>query len=50
MKDALAPNTLETVFLHGDVRRGPGVSIDMFYRLILHRHRLSFEENPRQRL
>lgn len=42
IKDTLAQNTLETVFLHGNAKNS-GVDIDNFYRTILYRHRLSLK-------
>lgn len=44
IRDTLAPNTLETTFLHGNVPRESGISIDTFYRIILRRHRQTLKK------
>lgn len=44
IKDTLAPNTLEAIFLHGNVHRESGISFNTFYRLILRRHRQTLKK------
>lgn len=44
IKDALAPNTLESVFLHEAPAHESNVQIDAIYRHILRKHRLSLRK------
>ncbi|KAJ5414074.1 hypothetical protein N7509_000701 [Penicillium cosmopolitanum] len=44
IKDALAPNTLESVFLHESPGHESNVQIDAIYRHILRKHRLSLRK------
>jgi hypothetical protein len=44
IKDALAPNTLESVFLHESPGHDSNVQIDAIYRHILRKHRLSLRK------
>lgn len=44
IKDALAPNTLESVYLHEAPSHESSVQIDAIYRHILRKHRLSLQK------
>lgn len=44
VKDALAPNTLESVYLHDSARYSSVVQIDAIYRHIFRKHRLSLRK------